>query len=56
VTKKVEPRWRRKPARQGAKRLQADFIIRAHALAHADRFMTLDPKRYERDFPDLKLI
>jgi len=22
----------------------------------ADRFMTLDPKRYERDFPELKLM
>jgi hypothetical protein len=25
-------------------------------LAHADRFMTLDPKRYERDLPELKLL
>src|SRR5712692_6815438 len=47
---------RRRSARQGAKRLLADFIIGSHALAHADRFMTLDPKRYERDFPELKLI
>lgn len=47
---------RRKSAREGPKRLLADFIIGSHALARADRFMTLDPKRYARDFPDLKLI
>ena len=47
---------RRRSARQGPKRLLADFIIGSHALAHADRFMTLDPKRYSRDFPELKLV
>jgi predicted nucleic acid-binding protein len=47
---------RRRSAREGPKRLLADFIIGSHALARADRFMTLDPKRYARDFPDLKLI
>jgi predicted nucleic acid-binding protein len=47
---------RRRPAHQGPKRLLADFIIGSHALAQADRFMTLDPKRYERDFPELKLM
>lgn len=47
---------RRKSAREGPKRLLADFIIGSHALARADRFMTLDPQRYARDFPDLKLI
>jgi predicted nucleic acid-binding protein len=36
-------------------RLLADFIIGSHALVHADRFMTLDPKRYAREFPELKL-
>lgn len=46
---------RRRSAGQGAKRLLADFIIGSHALVHADRFMTLDPKRYARDFPELKL-
>lgn len=50
------PKRRRRSARQGAKRLLADFIIGSHAMVHADRFMTLDPKRYARDFPDLKLI
>ena len=47
---------RRQSVHQVPKRLLADFIIGSHALAHADRFMTLDPKRYERDFPELKLI
>ncbi len=47
---------RRRSAHRGPKRLLADFIIGSHALAHADRFMTLDPKRYKRDFPELQLI
>jgi predicted nucleic acid-binding protein len=46
---------RRRSAGQRAKRLLADFIIGSHAMVHADRFMTLDPKRYARDFPELKL-
>jgi predicted nucleic acid-binding protein len=46
---------RRRSAGQGAKRLLADFIIGSHAMVHADRFMTLDPKRYAREFPELKL-
>ena len=47
---------RRRSTREGPKRLPADFIIGSHALAKADRLMTLDPGRYERDFPALKLI
>lgn len=47
---------RRKSTGQLPKRLLADFIIGSHALSQADRFMTLDPKRYEQDFPDLKRI
>lgn len=47
---------RRRSTPEGPKRLLADFIIGSHALAKADRLMTLDPKRYERDFPELKLI
>jgi predicted nucleic acid-binding protein len=46
---------RRRSVGQGAKRLLADFIIGSHAMVHADRFMTLDPKRYAREFPELKL-
>ena len=47
---------RRKTAHDGQRRLLADFIIGSHALTRADRLMTLDPKRYQRDFPELKLI
>jgi predicted nucleic acid-binding protein len=46
---------RRNSKNQDAKRLLADFIIGSHALIRADRFLTLDAKRYERDFPELKL-
>jgi predicted nucleic acid-binding protein len=46
---------RRRATRQSPKRLLADFVIGSHALARADRFMTLDPHRYKRDFPDLRL-
>jgi predicted nucleic acid-binding protein len=47
---------RRRVTHDNPKRLLADFIIGSHALTHADRLMTLDAKRYERDFPELKLI
>lgn len=45
--------------RQGAgevKRLSSDFVIAAHALLRADRFVTLDQRRYRTDFPELILI
>src|SRR5882724_3237872 len=48
-------RRRRRATRQNPRRLLADFIIGSHALAQADRFMTLDPQRYKQDFPELKL-
>ncbi len=47
---------RRRTLGQGPKRLFADFVIGAHALFQADCLMTLDPQRYRRDFPELKLI
>ena len=47
---------RRRSTREGPKRLLVDFLIGAHALAQADRLMTLDAGRYARDFPDLKLL
>lgn len=47
---------RRRAARRGVRRLLADFIIGSHAVSRADRFMTLDPKRYRQDFPELKLV
>jgi len=46
----------RRISREAPKRLPADFIIGFHALSRADRFMTLDRKRYKQDFPDLTLI
>jgi predicted nucleic acid-binding protein len=47
---------RRRSAVDVPKRLLADFLIGSHALLQADRLMTLDPRRYQRDFPELKLI
>lgn len=47
---------RRRFTRDGSKRLLADFIIGSHALIQADRLMTLDPARYRRDFPELRLV
>jgi predicted nucleic acid-binding protein len=47
---------RRRDSKAQPKRLLADFIIGAHALVEADRFMTLDPHRYRLNFPELKLI
>ena len=38
------------------KRLLADFIVGAHALVEADQLISLDRGRYERDFPELKLV
>jgi predicted nucleic acid-binding protein len=35
--------------------LLPDFLIAAHALLRADRLMTLDPARYQQDFPELRL-
>ena len=47
---------RRASTNEGPKRLLADFVIGAHALTEADRLMTLDPLRYEKDFPELLQI
>lgn len=49
-------RRRRRSGREGPRRLLVDFIIGAHALAQADRLMTLDPAPYKQDFPELKII
>jgi len=40
---------------EAPKRLIADFLVGSHALLQADRLMTLDAGRYEKDFPDLSL-
>ena len=38
------------------KRLLVDFLVAAHASLRADRLMTLDAERYERDFPKLRIV
>ena len=47
---------RRQATGEGPKRLLADFLIGAHALVQAERLLTLDPKRYSQDFPELRLL
>jgi predicted nucleic acid-binding protein len=47
---------RRRSSHDGPRRVLADFIVGSHALAFADRLMTLDPKPYHLDFPELKLL
>lgn len=47
---------RRRSGGTTPKRFLADFIIAAHALLRADRLLTLDPSRYQRDFPELRLV
>jgi predicted nucleic acid-binding protein len=47
---------RRQSGSGSPKRLLADFVVGAHALLQADRLMSLDPVRYEQDFPELKLV
>jgi predicted nucleic acid-binding protein len=47
---------RRKHGDGQGKRLLADFIVGAHALMHCEQLLTLDPERYETNFPKLKLF
>ena len=47
---------RRRSGGGESKRLLVDFVVGAHALLRADRLYTLDPSRYRRDFPELKML
>jgi predicted nucleic acid-binding protein len=47
---------RRKSGGGTPKRMLVDFIVGAHALLMADRFLTLDQGRYSKDFPELNLV
>jgi predicted nucleic acid-binding protein len=47
---------RRSSGGASPKRLLPDFLIAAHALLRADRLFTLDPSRYQQDFPSLRII
>ena len=47
---------RRMSSGAGPRRILADFLIGAHALLQADCLMTLDPKVYQQDFPELLLV
>jgi hypothetical protein len=47
---------RRRSGGASPKRLLPDFLIAAHALLRADRLFTLDPTRYQQDFPQLRLV
>jgi predicted nucleic acid-binding protein len=47
---------RRKATGEGPRRLLADYLIGAHALVQAERLLTLDPKVYQQDFPELRLM
>jgi len=46
---------RRNSRAESPKRLIADFLVGSYALFQADRLMTLDASRYEKDFPELRL-
>jgi predicted nucleic acid-binding protein len=47
---------RRKSGGGSPKRMLVDFIVGAHALLKAERFLTLDQGRYIKDFPELNLV
>ena len=47
---------RRKSGGGAPKRMLVDFIVGAHALLTAERFLTLDQGRYAKDFPELNLV
>ena len=38
------------------RRILADFLIGAHARLRADQLFTLDPRRYQQAFPELRVL
>src|SRR5271169_3587464 len=46
---------RRKQRHSSARRILADFLIGAHAVAHGYRLLTLDAHLYRAAFPTLKI-
>lgn len=47
---------RRRAKHPSTRRLAADFVIGAHALACADCLITFNGADYRRDFPELKIL
>ena len=47
---------RRQASGEGPRRVLADYLIGAHALVQADCLLTLDPKVYRQDFPEVRLL
>jgi len=47
---------RRQSTGEGPRRILPDFLIGAHALVQAERLLTLEPKVYRQDFPELRLL
>ena len=46
---------RRRSTHEQPRRILADYVIGSHAMLMADRLITLDPRRYRSDFPELRL-
>jgi len=46
---------RRKHRDSGTRRILADFLIGAHAVAHGYRLLTMDERLYRAAFPTLKI-
>lgn len=47
---------RRQSSVSGPRRILADYLIGSHALIQADCLMTLDPRVYQLDYPEIRLV